>query len=220
MGLQETCDGQPKIIDIVDTTGSGDVDTSTVREVQKDGTLLGLSGRTLTLGKWNNPSGKYHLGLKRGYELFPETLVTRLRKERKEKFFEESQRLAVKQIQIQIENFDQTHSNPNADEKKERQELITQLELLQELNKKYDDPGPIYDCVVFFDGSVWRAVVDTTEVGDLSSLPALANYSLEYKYSTFSELDLLNFSVNIYEEGNILSIVTTCGYFLSLFFFF
>ena len=56
--FQNTPDGSPKIIDIVDTTGSGDVDTSTVVEL-KDGVLTGLTGRTLRVNSKIKIGTKY-----------------------------------------------------------------------------------------------------------------------------------------------------------------
>jgi len=41
-----TPDGRPKLLDVVDVTGSGDVDTSVVVEAV-DGKITGLSGRIL-----------------------------------------------------------------------------------------------------------------------------------------------------------------------------
>jgi tripeptidyl-peptidase-2 len=35
------------------------------------------------------------------------------------------------------------------------------------LDKNYEDPGVILDCVVYFDGKDWRAVIDINEDGDL-----------------------------------------------------
>ncbi|KAG0493162.1 hypothetical protein HPP92_006560, partial [Vanilla planifolia] len=42
-GLQVTSDRKPKIIDILDCTGSGDVDTSKVVKVDADGYIAGAS---------------------------------------------------------------------------------------------------------------------------------------------------------------------------------
>ena len=64
VGLQKTPDGRPKVIDIVDATGSGDVDMSISAKVV-DGKVEGLSGRTLKIpGRWNVKSVR--IGVKLG----------------------------------------------------------------------------------------------------------------------------------------------------------
>ncbi len=74
-GLERTSDGRPKVIDIIDGTGSGDVDTSTTREA-KDGRLEALSNRPLKLpAAWLKPGRKFHVGMKRAYDFFPQELV-------------------------------------------------------------------------------------------------------------------------------------------------
>jgi tripeptidyl-peptidase-2 len=209
-GLQVTSDGKPKIIDIIDGTGSGDVDTSMVRTAE-DGVLVGLSGRALKIDPaWSNPTGQYHLGLKRAYELFPGELVKRL-VEKRRKRWDEEQRQAVTELERSVARWDAAHPSPTEDEKKERQELETRLAELRALQEKYDDPGPMYDCVVFHDGQTWRVVIDADEDGDLAEEPLLTDYRREYQYATFGDEDLMNYAVNVYDDGNLLSIVTDSG---------
>lgn len=55
----------------------------------------------------------------------------------------------------------------NDDNESEKAELEARIEGLKDLQKNYEDPGIILDCVVFFDGQDWRAVIDVNESGDL-----------------------------------------------------
>ena len=209
-GLQVTSDGRPKIVDVVDGSGSGDVDTSTVKKAE-EGALEGLSGRKLTLGKdWENPSGEFRVGIKRGYELYPGSLVGRVKAERR-KEWDEKQRVLLTQEKRALVRFDRKNPKPDKQQKKERDELEERIKQLEGLQRGYDDPGPIYDCVVFHDGEDWRAAIDTDEDGDLGDEKLLTNFRKEREYGTFSDLDLLNFAVNIYDEGDTLSIVVDCG---------
>ena len=59
-GLQVTSDGKPKIRDILDCTGSGDIDTSKIVKTNEDGTITGHFDTPLKLNPdWSNPSGEH-----------------------------------------------------------------------------------------------------------------------------------------------------------------
>lgn len=209
-GLQTTPDGRPKIVDIVDGSGSGDVRTDTIREAIEF-KLKGLTGRELRVSEdWNNPTGKYHLGMKAGYELFPGRAIPRLRGERR-KEWDIEYRKALDGAQRELKQFEDSHQKINREQKKHRDELAQRVKQLRKLASDWEDPGPIYDCVVFHDGGRWRAVVDTKQDGDLTNEKVLTNYRDQHEHGTFGEEDLVDFTVNIYEDGNLLSIVTDAG---------
>ncbi|KAL7749119.1 hypothetical protein RI367_005524 [Sorochytrium milnesiophthora] len=220
-GLAVTTDGKPKIVDIVDCTGSGDVSMSAAvksKLTKDDATgenvqiVNGLSGRRLVLNpEWKNPSGEYRLGVKRAFELFPGPVLSRVKELRKEKFMTEHGRL-VADVQAELSALDGKSSSSSDDEANTaKADLQARLDALKSLVEKYEDPGAVYDCVVFFDGEHWRAVVDTQESGDLRKQPALASYRFEQQHHRFGDQDNLNFSVNVYDEGATLSIVTVAG---------
>jgi tripeptidyl-peptidase-2 len=102
--FQITSDGKPKVIERIDCSGAGDVDTSTVVEA-KNGEIVGLTGRKLKIpSSWNNPTGQYHIGVKNAFELYPSKLRERIEKERKEKLWDPghktSQADAARKLQV------------------------------------------------------------------------------------------------------------------------
>lgn len=205
-GLLRCPDGRPKVVDVVDTTGSGDVDTSTVREAAPGGTVRGLTGRALSLpASWENPTGRWHLGAKAAYDLFPGKLVARLRKERRRDAARAAADLEGSLRQELAALADATETAER------RRDLEARLEQLAAMEKAAEDPGPVFDCVVWHDGATWRAAVDAGERGDLSEAPALASYREEHRYGTFGEHDLMNYALNVYDEGRLLEVVVTAG---------
>ena len=210
-GLQVTSDGKPKIIDVVDGTGSGDVDTSTVVELGEEGTFEGLSGRALTPSPdWNNPSGEYRVGLKPASELYPRGLDGRMARERR-KDWDQAQRVLTEKLDRELAAFDREHPKPDEDQFKVREDLVERIDQLNALQDNFNDPGPIYDCVVFNDGSTWRAAIDTDGDGEFGDEKTLTNFRAERQFGTFGDVDLLNYALNIYNEGDVLSIVADAG---------
>uniref|UniRef100_UPI00358EC262 tripeptidyl-peptidase 2 isoform X3 n=1 Tax=Myxine glutinosa TaxID=7769 RepID=UPI00358EC262 len=213
-GLQITSDGKPKIVDILDTTGSGDVNTSTVVEA-REGKIVGLTGRDLTIPlSWENPSGKFHIGMKNAYELFPKALKERIQKGRKEQLWDIPQRVAVADARRAVEEHTNSHSGTKSLSQEEKilgEEQQCRVDLLNSLEKKFSDPGPVYDCVVWNDGRTWKACVDTSEHGDLERCKALGSYKERQEFACFGKSAMLNFSLTIYDDGNTLCICSNSG---------
>lgn len=182
--FQYTSTGERKIIDMYDTSGAGDVDTSTVKKVEADGSLVGLSGRTLKIPEtWKNPSGKYYLGIKPLFDLYPKGLSSRItviaylyfyifrhtinfillmianyvQAEKKEERTDSEQNLAVSDVlrRINAHEKDVGGSSEALKDKLDREDLNYQLEYLRSFSKKAD-PGPVADCLVWNDGDKWR----------------------------------------------------------------
>ncbi|KAJ1399212.1 Tripeptidyl-peptidase II domain [Sesbania bispinosa] len=217
-GLQITSDGKPKILDVIDCTGSGDIDTSKVVKADADGCICGASGVSLVINtSWKNPSGEWHVGYKLVYELFTEDLTSRLKKERKKKWDEKNQEEIARAVK-QLDDFDQKHIKAeDVKLKRAREDLQNRLDLLRRQSESYDDKGPVIDAIVWHDGEVWRVALDTQSLeddpdcGKLANFVPLTNYRIERKYGVFSKLDACTFVVNVYNDGNVLSIVTDCS---------
>ncbi|KAL8138735.1 hypothetical protein V2J09_004736 [Rumex salicifolius] len=214
-GLQVTTDGKPKVLDVIDCTGSGDIDTSTVVKADENGHIQGASGATLAINSsWKNPSGEWHVGCKFVYELFTDTLTSRLKKDRKKKWDVKNQEAVAVAVR-KVHEFDQKHPKVEDPElKREREDLQNRLDFLRKQVEGNDDKGPVIDAVVWHDGELWRVAIDTQSLedepdqGKLADFVPLTNYRIERKYGIFSKLDACSFVTNVYDDGNILSIVT------------
>ncbi|OXU24497.1 hypothetical protein TSAR_010597 [Trichomalopsis sarcophagae] len=211
-GLQVTSDGKTKIIERFDCSGLGDVDTSKVVKTI-DGYLTGITGRRLKIpGSWNNPSGEFHLGVKNAYSLYPNKLRERIEQSRKKKLWDEGHKTALVEATRLLQEFEAKHPQlTTSQEKLEKEELEARVDYLNNLEKKYEDVGPTYDCVVFHDGQIWRACIDTSEQGDLESGVLLGEYSHTKEFAPLTQEDQLNVSINVHDDGNTLEIVSLCS---------
>ncbi|XP_018353839.1 PREDICTED: tripeptidyl-peptidase 2 isoform X2 [Trachymyrmex septentrionalis] len=211
-GMQVTSNGKPKIIERFDCSGAGDVDTSKVVQAP-DGYITGLTGRKLKVpSNWNNPSGEYHIGLKNLYSLYPTKLKERVVAERKKRLWDDGHKAALAEASRQLQEFE--NKNPQLstlEERLQKEELEARVEVLNNIEKKYCDVGPTYDCVVFHDGNIWRACIDTSEVGNLEIGVFLGEYSITRDFAPLTQEDQLNISINIHDEGNTLEIVSLCS---------
>jgi tripeptidyl-peptidase-2 len=214
-GLHVTSDGKPKVLDVIDCTGSGDIDTSTVVKANEDGHIRGASGATLVVNSsWKNPTGEWRVGSKLVYQLFTDDLTSRVKKERRKSWDEKNQEEIAKAVN-NLYDFDQKHSKvEDAKLKKTREDLQSKVDFLKKQADKYEDKGPVIDAVVWHDGEVWRVALDTQSLeedpdsGKLADFSPLTNYRIERKYGVFSRLDACSFVANVYDEGKVLSIVT------------
>ncbi|XP_042890415.1 tripeptidyl-peptidase 2-like isoform X3 [Penaeus japonicus] len=218
-GLQVTTEGKVKVIDRIDASGAGDVDTSTVVEAT-DGVIAGLTGRKLKVPEsWVNPSGKFHIGVKSAYTLYPQRLRDRIIKDRKEKQWDPVHKILLAEAQRKLQLLENNKSNGSSNgassnsliDKMTKEDAETRVSLLNSLEKKYNDLGPAYDCVLYHDGDVWRACIDTSERGELESGIHLGEYRVTQQWASLTPTDQYNISINVHNDGNILEIVGMCS---------
>ena len=199
IGLQETSDGKPKVIDIIDCTGSGDIKMGIEQELKDDGTLTSSLGYHLKINSnLNCPNGKYRVGYKLLFELYPKSLKNRMKVKRKKEWMK-------KHLVYEKELYDK---KPNHDN---NEDMVALIESLSKFEKEIEDPGPIIDCVTYYDGANWQVLVDTHGNGDMTQIEPMTDYRKLYQYRSFSEEDSFNFSVNIFDNGDTVSINVDAG---------
>ncbi|MEN8865661.1 MAG: S8 family serine peptidase [Akkermansiaceae bacterium] len=217
-GLQLTSTGERKLVDVIDATGSGDVDTSHLTKVGEDGKLEGLTGRKLTLpAKLKNPSKNFHLGMKRAGDLFTVGVNRRITRLRNEKWNRELAGMRDKRAQRneadEKKGARKAFHKAAADLTMRERDQIAREKIRQSLEDKFgtSDPGPVYDCVVWSDGKEFHVLVDTDEDGDLRDEKILRPFGIAGEYGKLGQEEAATFAVQVYEKGNLLSIVTVSG---------
>jgi len=204
VGLTVTSEGKPKVVNIIDCTGSGDVAMGALQKVKENGTVDGALGYPLKINPaWRCPTGEFRVGYKVLYELYPsKALERRMRKDHKKDWTKEHQQHEQKVLS-------QTGASAKEGDEEDTKAL---LEALKGFEKDGDsDVGPLLDCLVFHDGERWQAVVDASESGDLSAVAPMSDFKHLRQYRPFSAEDAFNFSVNMYDNGDILSINVDSG---------
>ncbi|ETV89464.1 hypothetical protein, variant 1 [Aphanomyces astaci] len=179
----------------------------------KDGKLKISPKTTWTLNPdWNAVNDRFRVGYKRGYEFYPQPLVARLKEAHKAEWVK-SQRPFINATQRALAEWTRSHDPKTLclSDIDARNELLARLAVLEDSVKTFDDPGPVYDCVAFFDGSYWRAAVDATGTGDFSTANAMANFCVAQEFAKLSDESQLNYALNVYDNGDVLSIVCDAG---------
>ncbi|MCG8527933.1 MAG: S8 family serine peptidase [Opitutales bacterium] len=208
-GMQFTTTGERKIVDIIDASGAGDVDMTTLVKPEEDGTIKGLTGRLLTIpSPVTNPSGEFRIGVKNGKELFHKGVWNRMMDYRKQEL---QNKLSQKNAQRYVEARNTPEATAETEVQKREKKALKDMRAVYEKDLLSSDPGPYYDCVMWNDGTRWNVIVDTDEDGDLKEEKILSPFGIDGEYASFPDHVAMNFGVQVYQEGAILSIVTTSG---------
>ncbi len=102
-------------------------------------------------------------------------------------------------------------------DKLQKDDCETEQELLNVMDKKYKDGsldlGPVFDVVLFHDGTHWVCLIDTSECGHLDQGVRLRPYRETGDFAPLTKEDRFHVSINVYEDGNVLQLVRISLYF-------
>ncbi|SPO21109.1 related to Tripeptidyl-peptidase II [Ustilago trichophora] len=128
------------------------------------------------------------------------------------------------------ESSDKSATTENTKLKKD--EIKARIQALKDLAASYKDEGPLIEAIVFHDGNHWYAIVGGGEGNthdpstgqpedvlkpldlqtlDLTGYDPITDFRIEREFRYFGIQDLLTYTVNIEDNGNLLSLVTLAG---------
>ena len=216
-GLATTPSGAPKILDVRDCTGAGDVVLGEALSLDADGTLPSSASPTKRLAinpAWPNPTGLWRVGHKRAYDLFAAPLARRFKADRAAAF-DDAHAVALSSAAATLASVRAAPSSSKKDVA-EVEAAVAALEAERSaFRAEGGDPGPAVDVVVWHDGSTWRAALDTSALAipgrdprtgaktiALADCPPLTNYAAERVYVTLDARSALNVAVNFWDGGD------------------
>ncbi|EYB87393.1 hypothetical protein Y032_0263g583 [Ancylostoma ceylanicum] len=210
--LERTSFGARKIVDCIDCSGAGDVDTSVVKSAQ-NGVVIGLTGRKLNIPEqWVNPTGKWHLGIKPIYELYPKTLRKTVKEDWQKESWESAHQLAkADALRLLLAHEESVGGfSDNVKDKHDRENLACQVDFLKSMDK-LEDKGPVADCIVWHDGHNWKACIDTSFRGRLALCHPMGEFRTTGDFSKLSHRDEACYTFRIENNGNRLEICVPSG---------
>lgn len=112
-----------------------------------------------------------------------------------------------------------------------KKDLQDRIKAVESAKSSFEDPGPFIEAAVWHDGEHWRAVCAAAEgrqgeelgvpfktapggdsqVVDLTAKRPMTDFHVERHFDTFGDQDLLTYSANFYQDGDLLSLVTVSG---------
>jgi tripeptidyl-peptidase-2 len=184
----------------------------------KNAFYLGLSHRDLRLPSDCVGFAPYRIGLKRAFSLYPTSVRDRIIQKRQQDAWDPAYRESL--LKAVTKNVNTASSKDSTDppsvmERWSKEDSEAAVEALSSIDKKFKesggDVGPIYDVVLFHDGEYWNAIIDTSECGDLQRGVRLRSFRETGDFAPLTAEDQVNVSINVYDDGNILEIVSMCS---------
>ncbi len=168
--LAKTSTGEDKILDLLDATDDGIVDTSQPVEA-KDGKAVGLTGRVLTLGNHLVAGKRAGLGRIDARDVLPSDLVERVKAKRRTRHAE-----AVRKAKDAG-----TLSSP-AKAGEDAASADARRAAEAEAREAIVDETPSFDVLACEKADGWRVVLDTNGDGNLADERELADFSTSHDW--------------------------------------
>lgn len=126
------------------------------------------------------------------------------------------------------DNQKESDTQESSEELEKRKDLQERIAALSDFASSFQDPGPIIEVVAWHDGTDHRCIVAAAEgeqegdgrgipikdekgqpfVLDLTQRKPMTDFRKEKHFEAFGTQDMLTYSVNFYEQGKIVSLVT------------